>query len=314
MPIRLNGVYYAARFSNAGELVRISGDLQTVTPIGPPAIRIFVTCFAVVNGQVYAGNGGSSDVFVMKLDASGNILYSTFFGGSGDDRAVAMTVDAAGNVFVTGTTNSQDFPVSKGAYASSGNVFVFRLNADGSIGYSTHFTGTSQVAIGTDGSVVTGVACGDVSQLGGFPTTPQALATTFCCKQPPFSLPGPESTTNEATLTRFDAAGSSLVFSTYVPGSQETAIGFRVASESVDGAGCRAGWERAYVERGGGDFSRGCGGRFADCVSVAGVSTLSPVTQVDVADGDGAGAGWQRVHRGHEIPRTNFQPTGGRVS
>lgn len=62
---------------------------------------------------------GGSDVFVAKLAPSGNIVYSTYFGGSGSDVATAMTVDPQGGVYVTGTTTSTDFPTTPGAYSSS---------------------------------------------------------------------------------------------------------------------------------------------------------------------------------------------------
>ena len=62
---------------------------------------------------------GGSNVFVTKLDPSGNIVYSTYFGGSGGDAATAMTVDAEGSVYVTGTTASTDFPTTPGAYSPS---------------------------------------------------------------------------------------------------------------------------------------------------------------------------------------------------
>src|ERR1700704_4041079 len=92
---------------------------------------------------------GVSDVFVTKLDPSGNIVYSTYFGGSGGDSATAMTVDPQGSVYVTGTTASTDFPTTPGVYSSSvpppsgGGAFVtflFKLNPDGSVGYATYFS------------------------------------------------------------------------------------------------------------------------------------------------------------------------------
>ena len=175
-----NGVFYAA--TGAGtSVVRISGDLRTVTPVGPPATEE-IRALAVANGQVYAANGGSTDVSVTKFDPMGNIVYSTYFGGRGSDSATAMAVDAAGNVFVTGTTYSPDFPVSQGAYASSGNVFVFKLNPDGSLGYSTYFSGTIPEAIATDGSGSAWLA-GNTNGLpqGAFPVTPGVLSTTCCC-------------------------------------------------------------------------------------------------------------------------------------
>ncbi len=70
-----------------------------------------------VQSAVQSHLAGAANCFVTKLDASGNVLYSTYFGGSGQDAATAMTVDAAGDVYVTGTTTSADFPTTKGAYA-----------------------------------------------------------------------------------------------------------------------------------------------------------------------------------------------------
>ena len=97
---------------------------------------------------------GASDVFVTKLDPDGNIVYSTYFGGSGAELATAMTVDPYGGVYVTGTTTSIDFPTTPGAYSSSvppasGGApfitFLFKLNPDGSVGYATYFS-TSNVS------------------------------------------------------------------------------------------------------------------------------------------------------------------------
>jgi uncharacterized protein (TIGR03437 family) len=213
-----NDVIYAAG-STSMSVVRISGDLHIVTPVGPPATG-FISGLAVANGQVYAANPGSGDVFVTKLDPLGNIVYSTYLGGSGNDGATAMAVDATGNVFVAGTTGSLDFPVSKGAYASSGNVFVFKLNPDGSLGYSTYFSGTTPLAIATDGS---GSAWLGGNSQGGLPVTPGALSTTCSCGYFSGGI-GPGIFFSESSLTRFDAAGASLIFSTYVAGSSATTL------------------------------------------------------------------------------------------
>ena len=48
--------------------------------------------------QSHLGAAGVSNCFVTKLDPSGNVVYSTYFVGTGFDTATAMTVDAAGNV------------------------------------------------------------------------------------------------------------------------------------------------------------------------------------------------------------------------
>jgi hypothetical protein len=71
-------------------------------------------------------NGGGpyyyGDAFVTKLNASGSALvYSTFLGGTDDDRATAISVDSAGAAYVAGGTASSDFPTTSGAFDTSFN-------------------------------------------------------------------------------------------------------------------------------------------------------------------------------------------------
>ncbi|HYS71061.1 MAG TPA: SBBP repeat-containing protein, partial [Thermoplasmata archaeon] len=82
--------------------------------------------------------GGLRDAFVVKLNPSGtDLIYATFLGGSGTDRAFAIAVDSAGDATVAGYTNSTDFPVTPGASRTnySGgekDAFVARLDPAGS--------------------------------------------------------------------------------------------------------------------------------------------------------------------------------------
>ncbi len=74
--------------------------------------------FPVLNGA--PGGGGQpfdptynngDDVFVSRLNAAGNALvYSTYIGGTGDERGSGIVLDAAGNAYITGYTDSPDFP------------------------------------------------------------------------------------------------------------------------------------------------------------------------------------------------------------
>jgi uncharacterized protein (TIGR03437 family) len=194
---------------------------------------------------------GYSNAFVSKLDASGNIIYSTYFGGSGTDNATAMTVDPAGNVYVTGTTSSADFPTTKGVYAASlppafqgvtvnvprtNSAFLFRLNPDGSLAYSTYFAAAqlpNAIAIDSSGSVYLSGAT-----FGGLPTTPGAYSTSWCCDPiPPGEIPILYIPNADTFLTKFDPTASTLIFSTYLGvGANDEAGGRGALAVGTDGS------------------------------------------------------------------------------
>src|SRR5690606_35912604 len=116
------------------------------------------------------GHSGGLDVFVTKLDSTGSSLsYSTFLGGSYSDKGNGIAVDGSENAYVTGITDSTDFPTTPGAYNTEkhnweSDVFVTKLNSTGSsLSYST-FLGGSDLdegnGIALDGSgnaYVTGI-------------------------------------------------------------------------------------------------------------------------------------------------------------
>ena len=143
------------------------------------------------------------------------LAYSTYLGGSGGDGGSGIAVDASGNAYVTGNTFSSDFPTTAGAFQTSfgggyGNAFVTKLNAAGSaLIYSTYLGGS-----GLDGgSNIVVDASGNVYVAGGtsssdFPTTPGGFQTTCIDCQPG----GRE----DAFVTKLNAAGSALVYSTYL--------------------------------------------------------------------------------------------------
>ncbi|MEZ2227324.1 MAG: S8 family serine peptidase [Microcoleus sp.] len=120
--------------------------------------------------------GGANDAFVSKLSAAGNsLIYSTYLGGSGDDKGDRITVDSAGNAYVTGNTTSTNFPTKNAIQSISGggqDAFITSINSSGSaLVDSTYLGGSgndfgSGIAVDTSGGVY--VAGGTAST--NFPT------------------------------------------------------------------------------------------------------------------------------------------------
>ncbi len=94
------------------------------------------------------------DAFVVKLAADGELIYSTFLGGSNEDRAEDVAADEAGRAYIVGSTFSGDFPL-KNPYQTTNNhsAFVTVLSPDGgALEYSTKY-GSSGLNIGTSVAV-----------------------------------------------------------------------------------------------------------------------------------------------------------------
>jgi hypothetical protein len=169
------------------------------------------------------------DVFITKLSTTGAALvYSTFLGGSADDRAFGITLDSANDAYVVGWTTSTDFPVTAGAFQSTNNggisdAFVSELNAAGSaLVYSTYLGGTGQdVGFGialdaANNTVVTGYTYST-----DFPVTAGAFQTS--------------TTVNGAAwVTKLNVGGTAQIYSTFLGGTTGTSAGNSV---KVDGAG-----------------------------------------------------------------------------
>jgi hypothetical protein len=139
------------------------------------------------------------------------LAYSTYLGGSGSDVTPAIAVDSAGNAYVTGTTNSADFPTANAVQpAIDGNwdAFVAKINRDGTaLVYSTYLGGSD-----TDGSVSIAVGKAGNALITG--TTSSADFPTVNAIQPQFGGAG-----TDAFVAKINAAGSALVYSTYLGGS-----------------------------------------------------------------------------------------------
>src|SRR5205807_10580662 len=86
---------------------------------------------------------------ITMLNPSGaNLVYSTYLGGAGDDWGQGIAVDGSGNAYVTGYTNSRDFPTANALQRSeerrAGNDFVAELEPSGAPVYSTYLGGSGE--------------------------------------------------------------------------------------------------------------------------------------------------------------------------
>jgi uncharacterized repeat protein (TIGR01451 family) len=158
----------------------------------------------------YVTGGTAGDAFIAKLNAAGSILvYSTYLGGSSQDIGRGIAVDASGNAYITGEADSTDFPTVNPVQAANGGVgdaFVAKLNAAGSaLVYSTYLGGNS----GDEGSGIAVDASGNayVTGLTGSITFPTVN---------PFQASIADSV--DAFVAKLNAAGSALIYSTYLGG------------------------------------------------------------------------------------------------
>jgi hypothetical protein len=178
--------------------------------------------------QMSNGGGGFfGDAFVTKINAAGTgRLYSTYLGGSSDDIGGRIAVDGAGNAYVTGSTNSTNFPTTNPLQASNGggkDTFVTKINAAGlALVYSTYLGGS-----GDDAGA--GIA---VDGAGNAYVTGYTNSTNFPTANPLQASNG-GGINGDAFVTKINAAGSALVYSTYLGGSGNDSC----ASIAVDGSG-----------------------------------------------------------------------------
>jgi hypothetical protein len=99
-------------------------------------------------GTVNLSSAGSGDIFVQKLDASGNFVWARGMGGTSDDVGRGIAVDSAGNVYTTGYFNGTvDFDPGAGTVnlssAGGRDIFVQKLDASGNLVWARGMGGTN---------------------------------------------------------------------------------------------------------------------------------------------------------------------------
>jgi hypothetical protein len=187
--------------------------------------------FPVTPGAFDTVHGPGNPGFICRLNPAGDLLeWSTFLGGAAAVNAIRL--DAQGSVFACGTTNAS-FPVTPGAFDTSHNSpltypdgFVARLTSDGkNLQWATYLGGSAEerlnaLAIDPLGSVV---VTGATKSLN-YPVTSGAIQTTHSAGS---------GNNYDIFVTKLNALGSGLVYSTYLGGASWYEEGFGIASDSA---------------------------------------------------------------------------------
>jgi hypothetical protein len=202
----------------------------------------------VTAGAFQTASGGAA--FFMKinpgLSGAASVLYASYLGGSSTmDAATGIAVDGAGNAYLEGYTGSSDFPTTPGAFQRTfggpalNDVFVAKfdpaLSGAASLVYSTYLGGTSTLyeehygagyVPNINAAIVVPELAGGIAVDGAgnayvtsatnftnFPTTLGAYQTSINNQPPPSTFPA-----SDAFVTKLNATGSALVYSTYLGG------------------------------------------------------------------------------------------------
>jgi len=204
----------------------ITGSTQSINfPVTDDAIDN--TCGSDGFCDPYISNVGilqNTDAFVTKLNSAGNLVYSTYLGGSESDFGRGIAVDGVGSIYVAGGTRSTDFPATSGAFQTScvgpnpvatwcdWDVFVTKFNPSGStLMYSTFFGGSNRdeaydIALDTSpGLASAAYVAGFTASVRDFPSTPGAIQD---------ALNG-----NDGFVMKLNALGNSIVYATSLGGS-----------------------------------------------------------------------------------------------
>src|SRR6202451_936348 len=159
------------------------------------------------------------------------VTYSTYLGGSTEDDGNAITVDSAGNAYVTGQTDSTDFPAHSGVVTTAGgfDVFVTELNPSGALVFTTLVGGSGDdignaIAVDTT-STPPGIYIAGQTASGDFP-----IANPGTAVQPAFINGAPV----HGLVAKLSADGLSVLWSTFIEGgSGESVLGLALSRDAI---------------------------------------------------------------------------------
>ena len=182
--------------------------------------------------------GGAYDAFITEFNADGgSLVFSTYLGGNNDDESWGVSLDSSDNVYVSGHTDSLDFPTTSNAYhtaffGTGYDCFLTKLNPTGSsLLYSTYIAPVDPgPANEHNGDFMTASRNGRAFVVGptnyaSFPVTPGAFQTTIGGQDDAFLV----------LIDTTKSGSASLVYSTYLGGGSND-VAQEVAADSVGNA------------------------------------------------------------------------------
>ncbi len=186
----------------------------------------FSSDFPIKNAY-QSNNGGNFDAFITKLSHGGaSLIYSTYLGGGKDDYGMGIAVDRSNSAYVTGTTNSTDFPTEKpfqAANAGGNDTIVVKLSPTGNkLVYSTYLGGAKD-----DEGWGIAVSNGNNAYVTG-----RTNSTDFPTKN---AYQAANAGENDTFVTKLGPGGMSLIYSTYLGGSDDDG-GTGIALDRSDNA------------------------------------------------------------------------------
>ncbi len=221
-----------ARIDGSGDLVIQDKDGATLREHAPATYQMVdgqrrevASRFIVLANDTFGFAIGAYDR-TEELVIDPSVVYSTYFGGSNSsENAEDVAADDCGNAYVTGYTDSTNFPTAGGTYQGSNgggvDVFVAKFSATGSLTYSTYIGGSGDdygISIAVDSS-------------GNAYVTGNTSSTNFPTAGSPYQ--GSKGTGQDAFVLKLNSTGTSLTYSTYFGGNgYDDASGIR-----VDGSG-----------------------------------------------------------------------------
>jgi hypothetical protein len=199
---------------------------------------------AYIAGTNQAVNGGYYITFVSKINATGTaILYTTYISNSFYEKATGIAVDASGDAYLTGATFSQYFPVVNPIQSTlndpaGGNAFVTKINPSGSaLVFSTYLGGSIGGSVTASGDIGLAIALDSADNVyvaGATKSTDFPTANPF---QSANKSAGGNNENQTGFVTKINAAGSALVYSTYLGGTGGYFYGDVINAITVDSSG-----------------------------------------------------------------------------